>query len=186
MVGPETVGPLYLQARTCRCGGLALLCVLRKELGHLQKLVSGILALIPCKYQGVAVLCFEGNHFSKLTDLLLFLHGFSQHLIWSSVKAQQTVNKRLQGQHFISAENFFLFQLVSQLVSQLFFLFWLPPACGAPGPGNRSQMKLNLSHSCGNPGSLTHCARLGIEPMSQHSQDATNAIVLQWELLLLF
>ena len=31
-------------------------------------------------------------------------------------------------------------------------------------------------------GSLTHCARLGIEPSSQHSGDATDPVVPQWEL----
>ena len=31
-------------------------------------------------------------------------------------------------------------------------------------------------------GSLTHCARPGIEPVSQHSKVATNPIVPQWEL----
>ena len=35
--------------------------------------------------------------------------------------------------------------------------------------------RCNLSHSCGNTGSLTHCAGLGIEPASQCSQDATES-----------
>ena len=40
----------------------------------------------------------------------------------------------------------------------------------------------SLSHSCSKAGSLTHCARLGIEPASQCSKDTADPIVLQWEL----
>ena len=39
------------------------------------------------------------------------------------------------------------------------------------------------SHSCGSAGSLTHCARPGIEPAFQHSRDAANPFVSQQELL---
>ena len=42
-----------------------------------------------------------------------------------------------------------------------------------------------LSHSHSNAGSLTHCAGLKIEPVSQRSQEATIPIVPQRELLLL-
>ena len=41
----------------------------------------------------------------------------------------------------------------------------------------------DLSHSCGNAGSLTHCAGPGIKPASQRSQDATDPVVPQQELL---
>lgn len=37
------------------------------------------------------------------------------------------------------------------------------------------------SQSC-STGSLTHCARLGIRPESQHSQDATDPAATQWDL----
>ena len=42
-----------------------------------------------------------------------------------------------------------------------------------PGQGSDPSLSLNLS---GNTGSLTHCARPGIEPVSQHFQDATNPL----------
>ena len=45
---------------------------------------------------------------------------------------------------------------------------------------------LDLSCSCSNAGSLTHCAELGIEPTSQSSQDAADPIAPQQELLNLF
>ena len=35
----------------------------------------------------------------------------------------------------------------------------------------------SCSCSCGNSGSLTHCARLGIEPVSQRSRDAIYPVV---------
>ena len=35
----------------------------------------------------------------------------------------------------------------------------------------------NLSSSCSNTGSLTHYARLGIEPASHHSYDAAYIVV---------
>ena len=40
----------------------------------------------------------------------------------------------------------------------------------------------DLRSSCGNAGSLTPCARLGTEPVSQRSQDAANPFVAQGEL----
>ena len=59
-------------------------------------------------------------------------------------------------------------------------------------PGQRSNPDLscrcNPSHRCNpscnydNGRSLTHCGGPGIEPVSQHSQDASNPIVLQWKL----
>ena len=42
------------------------------------------------------------------------------------------------------------------------------------------------SRSCGNAGSLTHCARSGIEPATQRSQEATDPTVLPQELRYLF
>ena len=46
-------------------------------------------------------------------------------------------------------------------------------------PGKES----DPSHSCGNTGSLTHCAGLGIEPASQSSQNAAYPVAPQQELL---
>ena len=53
-------------------------------------------------------------------------------------------------------------------------------ACGVPGP------RISWDHSCGNAGSLTHCARLGIKPVSQRSQDTPDHISPQWEHLFFF
>ena len=50
------------------------------------------------------------------------------------------------------------------------------------GQGSDPSCSCNLSHSCGNAGSLTHCARLEIEPVSQGSQDAVNPDGPQQEL----
>ena len=50
--------------------------------------------------------------------------------------------------------------------------FWPPHSIKLPGQGSDLSQSHDLSHSCGNMGSLTHCARLGIEPASQCSQDA--------------
>ena len=52
-----------------------------------------------------------------------------------------------------------------------------------PGQGSNLSRRCDLNHSCGNRGSLTHGAGLGIEPASQRSQDATVPIAPQWKLL---
>ena len=52
----------------------------------------------------------------------------------------------------------------------------------SPGQGSDPSLSCDLCHSCGNMGSLTHCARLGIKPASQCSQNATNPCVPQQEL----
>ena len=51
------------------------------------------------------------------------------------------------------------------------------------GQGSDPSISCNLCHNCGNTRFLTHCAGLGIEPVSQCSRDATDPIVPQWELL---
>ena len=62
------------------------------------------------------------------------------------------------------------------------FIFGLPWHMEFPGQGSDPSCSCNLSHSYSNAGSLTHCARLGIESVSQRFPDAANPIVLQWEL----
>ena len=67
-----------------------------------------------------------------------------------------------------------------------FFFLAAPPHMEVPGQGSDPIHSCKLSHSCGNAGFLTHCAGLGIEPMSQRSQDTANPIAPQWELLHLY
>ena len=45
-----------------------------------------------------------------------------------------------------------------------------------PGQGLSWSHSSNLSHSCGKARSLTHGAGLGVEPVSQYSQDDTDPI----------
>ena len=48
-----------------------------------------------------------------------------------------------------------------------FFLFWMPRGIWKfPDQGRNPSQSCDLHHSCGNTRSLTHRARLGIEPMS--------------------
>ena len=58
----------------------------------------------------------------------------------------------------------------------LFFFFFLllaiPWHMEFPGQGSDPSHSCNLSCSCSNATSLTHRTRPGIEPVSQHSQDA--------------
>ena len=55
-----------------------------------------------------------------------------------------------------------------------FFFFGLPAwHMGFPSQGSDLSHKCDRSRSCGNAGSLTHCAGLGIEPVSQHSRGPT-------------
>ena len=51
------------------------------------------------------------------------------------------------------------------------------------GQGSDPSRSRELRRSCGNTGSLTHCAGLGIEPVSQCFQDAADPVVPQWECL---
>ena len=53
-----------------------------------------------------------------------------------------------------------------------------------PGQGSYLNCSGDQPHSCGNAISLTHYARLGIEPASQCSQETANPIASQWEILL--
>ena len=62
------------------------------------------------------------------------------------------------------------------------FFFFPPAASGVPGPGIRLSYSCDLCCSCSNAGSLTHCARPGIEPVSLHSRDAVDPVEPQWGL----
>ena len=65
-----------------------------------------------------------------------------------------------------------------------FFLFW-PPLGIWSSQGQESDLSHSpdLSCRCGNMGSLTHCARARIKPVSQRSQNAADPIAPQWEVL---
>ena len=77
--------------------------------------------------------------------------------------------------------------LTHTLVEFFFFLFWSFLAALRHmeflGQGTDPSCSCNLSCSCGDPGSLTHRARLGIKPAFQCSQDSADPVVPQWELL---
>ena len=64
----------------------------------------------------------------------------------------------------------------------LFSFFGYPMAYGAPRWGSNPSSSCNLNWSCGNPRSLNHCDRPGIEPASQCSQDIADPLVPQREL----
>ena len=67
-----------------------------------------------------------------------------------------------------------------------FFLFSaVPPHMEFPG---RDQIRgiVATCHRCGNARSLKHCARLGIKPASQCSQDADDPIAPQQEQMIIY
>ena len=69
-------------------------------------------------------------------------------------------------------------------ISHFFFFFLAAPRhMGFRGQGSDLSRSLHLSRSCSNIGSLTLCARVGIEPASQRSQDTADPTAPQWELL---
>ena len=51
-----------------------------------------------------------------------------------------------------------------------------------PGQGTDLSHSCDLSCSCGDAGSLTHCAGLGVKPASPCSQDAPDPAAPQWDL----
>ena len=66
-----------------------------------------------------------------------------------------------------------------------FFSFFLAVPWHMELPGQRSIPNHSFDLWCcsGNTRSLTHCARLGIKPVSQGSRDTTDPFAPQWELL---
>ena len=73
-----------------------------------------------------------------------------------------------------------VFQTRRRAKFSLFFLHFFHFAYGVPRPGIRSSHNCGLS---GNAVSLTHCARPGIEPLTQAFQDAAEPVAPQRELL---
>ena len=61
-----------------------------------------------------------------------------------------------------------------------YFIFWLLEFLGQ---GSDPSPRGNLRRSCGNAGSLTLCAKLGVEPVSQCSQNAAKPVTPRWESL---
>lgn len=60
----------------------------------------------------------------------------------------------------------------SLYLSLFFFfpLFWPPCSTGVPGRGSDLCHRCDLYHRCGNDGSLTYCAELGIEPLTSFTK----------------
>ena len=58
--------------------------------------------------------------------------------------------------------------------------------CPLHGKGSDSSRSCDLNHRRGKAGSLTHHMGPGIQPESQHSPDAADPVVPQWELLAFF
>ena len=75
-----------------------------------------------------------------------------------------------------------MFDLNFLSLSFFFFFFGHPTTYGVPGPGIRSKLQCDPCWSCGNAGSLSHCAELGIKHASQHSTDTADPIAPQQEL----
>ena len=72
---------------------------------------------------------------------------------------------------FIMGVCFVDLQERKQPLAFLFFLFLLHlQHMEVPGLGVKSKPSSDLRHGCGNPGSLTHCAGLGIKPASLQRQ----------------
>ena len=68
-------------------------------------------------------------------------------------------------------------------LSFFLFLSFIFPFLAAPQHKKFLGQGSYLSQSCHNAGSLTDCARLGIEHVSQCSQDAADPVELQWLIL---
>ena len=61
-------------------------------------------------------------------------------------------------------------------LDMIFSFFAAPRHRELLGPGSDSTRRCHLRHSYGRAGSLTHSAGPGMEPGSQHSQDAANPV----------
>ena len=73
--------------------------------------------------------------------------------------------------------------LLGQGIVTLFFFFMAARwPVEFPGQGSDPRHNHYLSRSCGKAESLTHCARLGIEPVFQGSRDANDPTAPQWNL----
>ena len=75
-------------------------------------------------------------------------------------------------------------KIVCVLFNFFFFFFWLPLAYGIPGPGIRSEPQLQPMPQVWQCWALSHCAGLGMEPVSQRSRDDADPATLQLELLI--
>ena len=69
-------------------------------------------------------------------------------------------------------------------ISLIFSVFAFLQHMDFLGLGSDPSHSHDLSWNCNNTTSLTHCAGPGIKPVTQHSQDATDSIAPQQELLI--
>lgn len=72
--------------------------------------------------------------------------------------------------------------MLRDLQDEDIFFFWLPRHMQFPSHGSDPRGSCNLSRSCDDAGSLTYCARQGMEPASLLSQDNAYPLVPHWEL----
>ena len=67
-----------------------------------------------------------------------------------------------------------------RVMKNIFFFSFVAARQHAEFPGQESEP--SWSHNCGNASSLSHSARVGIEPASWCSRATANPVAPQWEL----
>ena len=82
------------------------------------------------------------------------------------------LSKTTIHEHKRPAFSFAVIDFLLLHTSNIFFFFFghLHGICTLPGQGLNSSWRCDLRHSCSNAGSLTHCARPGMEPGPQQRQ----------------
>ena len=109
----------------------------------------------------IAPMIFDVEHLFRC--LLAICISFSEKCLFSS--SAHFFLKKVSLYSYFSGGSMYFF----------FFSFLTDPQnMEFPGQGSDLNYHWDLSHRCSNARSLTHCAQLGIKPVSQHSQHTAN------------
>ena len=112
-------------------------------------------------------------------------------VLWYFIKIiDETQNVLSQICNF-RIKSFRAISIFSQLAHAMVYIFFFSFLATSwhmefPGQGSDPSHSCNLRHSCGNTGSLTHCAEPRIKPVYWHCRDASDPVVVQQGLQFIF
>ena len=125
-----------------------------------------------CRCQSPGASCSSAFSAAYSSSSLFFIHTYSCHLGCVYINSSQTLFS-------VSLSNFLVILCcIRPLFFSFFLSFFLAPSGHMQFPSQGSDPCCCYNHT----GSLTHCAGLGIAPVSQHSKDTADPAVPQQEL----
>ena len=142
----------------------------------------------PCFVPLPPLVCLSGHHVFIHLSILPSSEKTEVHIDSDFFKLRFATQQQIREISLLSTASirgFFWGGVLDTFLKKIIFTFIFlvtPWHMEFSGQGSDPNCSCDLSHSCSHPGSLTHCAWLGIEPVSHRARDCAHPIAPQQEL----